>query len=119
MKRILSLCCAAVALIAAITIPIQLSEATEPAPVSDIAVHEPVSSVPVAASSKAQPELAGYIVREYEDMIGVFVDDSDNPVQVYEVDVNSLPDLDRELLAQGMYAFDDAALQRLLEDYTG
>ena len=117
MKRFLALCCAMVAVLASIAIGTSLNNPADIKPVTDDTSQ--VSALNVQKNQnneeiKSQPQSSatGYIVREQDGQVAVFQNGTDHPIQ-------SLPETDRELLSQGIYAFDEAALQRLLEDYTG
>ena len=60
---------------------------------------------------------AGYLVREYRGIIGVFEPGASEPFLTVDVPVSSLPKTDAALIRQGIAVEDMAALQRLLEDY--
>lgn len=59
-----------------------------------------------------------FILREYEGVIGVF-DNSGVLTDVIDVQIKTLPEADREMLAAGIYAFSRGELIALIEDYTG
>lgn len=60
-----------------------------------------------------------YVLKEYNGKLAVFEMDSENPVEVFSVFVNTLPQVDRDLLKNGIIASTKAELLRLIEDYTG
>lgn len=124
MKRFLALCCAMVAVLASIAIGTSLNNPANIKPVTDDTSQ--VSALNVQKNqnneeikSHPQSSATGYIVREQDGQVAVFQNGTDHPIQIIDVDLENLPETDRELLSQGIYAFDEAALQRLLEDYTG
>ena len=58
-----------------------------------------------------------YVVKTYNGIIGVFIDDSDKPIQTVDVIVSSLPAGDQQSLEKGISVKGTNALRRLLEDY--
>ena len=60
----------------------------------------------------------GYMLREYDGMIGVFMIGRNEPISVIKVDLRTLPDSDRSELVSGVYAADDEELSRRIEDYS-
>ncbi|MBQ6552661.1 MAG: hypothetical protein IJL83_03485 [Clostridia bacterium] len=67
------------------------------------------------------PEISseyGYVLREYEGVIGVFKAGVSEPISVIEVDTRTLPERDRAALILGVYAADDEELNRRIEDYS-
>ena len=58
-----------------------------------------------------------YTVKEYEGHIGVFYNDESIPYQEIDVDVSSLPQVDRELLKNGIKVTDTDKLNSIIEDY--
>lgn len=59
-----------------------------------------------------------YIVREHEGIIGVFTADGD-PLYTVEVYIKTLPEADRKLLYDGIYAASREELLEILGDYDG
>lgn len=59
----------------------------------------------------------GYIVQEYNGMIGIFWADTGELYDTLDVAVSSLPKTDAALLKQGIRAETAAELQALMEDY--
>ena len=49
----------------------------------------------------------------------MFQDGNDDPTQVLDIYVNSLPEHDQDLLESGIRIDDQKELQQLIEDYTG
>ncbi len=60
----------------------------------------------------------GYVLREYEGVIGVFKAGVSAPVSVIDVDTRTLPESDRAALARGIYAADEDELCRRIEDFS-
>ena len=60
----------------------------------------------------------GYLLREYDGMIGVFEVGKDEPLSVIRVDLRTLPETDRNALARGIYAADDEELSSRIEDFS-
>ena len=77
------------------------------------------ASVQSDSTSKDAAETlqATYVVKTYNGIIGVFADDSDNPMQTIEVSVASLPESDQQALDNGISVKGTGNLRRLLEDY--
>ena len=60
---------------------------------------------------------AGYTMRITDGQVGLFREGSSVPYQKLQVPLNLLSDYDRHALEQGITVSDEAALQRLIEDY--
>ena len=60
----------------------------------------------------------GYILRNYNGKIGIFAADSDSPMQVLDISIDTLPDEDQQQLAVGIYVPNQLALQTKIEDYS-
>ena len=60
---------------------------------------------------------AGYTMRITDGQVGLFREGSSVPYQKLQVPLNLLSDCDRHALEQGITVSDEAALQRLIEDY--
>ena len=60
----------------------------------------------------------GYLLREYDGMIGVFEVGKSEPLDVIKVDLRTLPESDRNALIRGIYAADDEELSRRIEDFS-
>lgn len=59
-----------------------------------------------------------YLVREHEGIIGVFTAEGE-PLYTVEVYVKTLPEADRRLLADGIFAQNKAELLEIIGDYNG
>ena len=59
------------------------------------------------------------VVGVWEGRLAVFSPSDDAPTAVHDVFVASLPAAEQEALRVGIPVYSEAALQRLLEDYTG
>ena len=69
----------------------------------------------------AEPDLTvvnGYYLVEHNGKIGVFTPGISEPIMVIDVNVNTLPDHDREALENGIYARDEEELNKRIEDYS-
>ncbi len=60
----------------------------------------------------------GYYLGEYDGKLAAFTTESDEPLQVFDVYLSSLPEDDIEKIREGVYAKDEQDLQRLIEDFT-
>ena len=58
-----------------------------------------------------------YKVTIYEDTVAVFLFEKEKPYLKLYVDLKSIPEEDRRLLKEGIYAKNKAELIRILEDY--
>lgn len=77
---------------------------------------EPESSSS-SSSTLPQPETPGYLLREHDGKLGVFVGESSEPEMLFDVYIRYLPEYDRQQLAEGIYIEDYAKLVSLIEDY--
>ncbi|BCI59847.1 BofC C-terminal domain-containing protein [Solibaculum mannosilyticum] len=77
----------------------------------------------IGSSTQASPSSSavtgGWVMRDYQGKIAVFQDGNDDPTQVLDIYVNSLPEHDQDLLESGIRIDDQKELQQLIEDYTG
>lgn len=76
----------------------------------------PRPSQPVNAPA-AEPVATPYVAITLDNQIAIFVQGSETPLLITDIDVRALPSADREALSAGVTLQDDAALARLLEDY--
>lgn len=60
-----------------------------------------------------------YTVREYNGHIGVFRNEETEPFEEIQVDVDLFPEIDRELLKEGIKAYTPEELNGVIEDYEG
>lgn len=70
-------------------------------------------------SLQPQPPEATYYLRDYHGRVAVYAagGDAAQPLEIYDIYTRLLPEQDLLALQSGVPAADDAALQRLLEDY--
>lgn len=61
--------------------------------------------------------LLNFILGIHNGYVALWDGTSQVPAQVYSIPAENLPPADQRALAQGIEAADEAALQRLLEDY--
>jgi len=59
-----------------------------------------------------------YMIKEYNGNIAVYKTDEQQPTDIYEVPVETLPEEDVDNLKTGIPVKDEAELQRLIEDLT-
>ena len=72
---------------------------------------------PVPVSAPAAPE-AKYFARTVDGHVAIFRAGGRFPMEVTEIEVDSLPRLDREALEAGIDLADEEAIAHLLEDYS-
>lgn len=60
-----------------------------------------------------------YVLKTWENQIGIFEKGSSTPMKVLEVSVNTLPYLEQTALENGIYVKDEEELRRMTEDFTG
>lgn len=72
----------------------------------------------ISASSAQRTSAAGFVIKEYEGKIGIFQIDSDRPIQVLEVYVETLPDTEQQRLKKGIVIWSEKDLRSLIEAYT-
>ena len=58
-----------------------------------------------------------YTVRAYKGHIGIFLNESESPLEELDVDLDLLPEADQILLREGIRVTDRDRLNRLIEDY--
>ncbi len=59
-----------------------------------------------------------YILKEYNGKIASFYYDDEDPIDVFDVSVNSFGEYDKQALYKGIVAYSEEELNRLIEDYT-
>lgn len=59
-----------------------------------------------------------YTITDYNGKIALFKRRYSMPVEIFDVNTNSLPQSDRELIIVGVTAYSDEEAQKLVEDYT-
>ena len=69
------------------------------------------------AAVPAFSESAVYRVKEYSEKIGIFTDGKNEPEQIINVFVFTLPERDRELLSNG-FDVTEESLMSVIEDYS-
>jgi len=84
-------------------------------PPPELPPEPPEPPEPSSASAEAKPQ--GWLLGEHEGWLAVFPAGSESPSMIYDVLVRALPAYDREQLANGIYAQNEAQLEQLLEDY--
>lgn len=60
-----------------------------------------------------------YLIREYEDKIGVFTQNDNKPIKIIETNPNILPEYDQHILKEGIYLYSETELRQLIEDFDG
>lgn len=71
------------------------------------------------ASALAEKEPIGFILKAYQGKVALFRENSEKPYQILDIEVYLLPDVDRELLEQGILAETEEELKKFLEDWEG
>ena len=86
---------------------------------SIIAVCMAINFAVITAKSENTPTTGNrtYIIRNYDGKVACFEEDSTSPFLVTEVDVTTLPPLDRHMLEGGVEVVGARAMSRALEDY--
>lgn len=105
---------ALILLIAVVPIGIMLSKHTQKGQEINSTTSESYSY-----SLESTEALYEYMLKEYNGKLAVFETNSEHPVEVFSIFVDSLPQVDRDLLKDGIPASTKAELLRLIEDYTG
>lgn len=77
------------------------------------------SEINAMASEASRPESANevFTVKEYEGLIGIFLNDAEKPFKQINVDVASLPDADQTALREGIKVYSTDKLNQIIEDY--
>ncbi|MBQ3550752.1 MAG: hypothetical protein IJA41_07200 [Clostridia bacterium] len=83
----------------------------------DTAVKQPQSTeTPGTKLSDTEP--TGYLIKEYNGKIAVFSKEGTSPLYTFESPyVRDLPEYDRKLLKEGIFADSNAKLLEILQDY--
>ncbi len=69
------------------------------------------------AEAASQISTVGYVVKESEGRVAVFIQGEEQPLMITETYLNTLPKTDAEKLKKGVFATDKKQLRKLLEDY--
>ena len=77
------------------------------------------SGIITTASESSANEDTVYTVKEYNGHIGVFRDAETTPFEEIQIDVSIFPEIDQELLKEGIRAYGPEELNRVIEDYQG
>lgn len=64
------------------------------------------------------PKEEYWIIKEYEGRPAVFNGMNENPSEILDVSISSLPSSDRALLREGIRVYSESELSRLIEDYS-
>ncbi len=64
------------------------------------------------------PETEYWIIKEYEGHPAVFNGKDENPAEILDISISSLPSTDRMLLREGIRVYSENELSRLIEDYS-
>lgn len=63
-------------------------------------------------------KINGYIIKDYEGKIAVFdINDEEKPSKITPISVKDLPEADKNLLKEGIFAESKEVLNSILEDY--
>lgn len=63
-------------------------------------------------------KISGYIIKDYEGKIAVFdINDEEKPSKITPISVKDLPEADKNLLKEGIFAENEEVLNSILEDY--
>lgn len=69
------------------------------------------------AAAMAEREPVGFILKAYNGKAALFRENSDKPYQILDIELYLLPEVDRELLEEGIPAENEAELRKILEDW--
>ncbi|MBQ5315820.1 MAG: hypothetical protein J6J52_07365 [Oscillospiraceae bacterium] len=72
----------------------------------------------VVKAETAISEERRYILKEYNGKIASFYYNSEEPIDIFDVSVNSFGEYDKQELYKGIVAYSEEELNRLIEDYT-
>ncbi len=103
-----------------ITVLISKNEKKAPSPPETVIQTELVyvfAQSPSDTSEKTEADTRVWIVKEYEEMIGIF-DENGGLVYSLDVYVKTLPEADRKLLREGIRITSEKQLRALIEDYS-
>ncbi|MBE6828443.1 MAG: hypothetical protein E7514_07560 [Ruminococcaceae bacterium] len=59
-----------------------------------------------------------YTLGVYDGRVALYKRNFSMPVEIYDVYLDTLPEADRGLIENGIYAYSDEEAERLIEDYT-
>lgn len=113
-----------IAAIASISAAIAAGVALAVVPRTDAVISpQPVAEVVSAPSSSSQssrdpaPEATTYLLGEYDGRVSVLSPATREPEMIFDIFIRTLPDMDQELLRQGIQVSTYEELTRLIEDY--
>lgn len=113
-----------IAAIASVSAAIAAGVALAVAPRTDVvaspqSLAEVVSAAPSSSqpSQDAVPEETSYLLGEYNGRVSVLSPSTREPEMVFDIFIRTLPDIDQELLRQGIQVSTYEELTRLIEDY--
>ena len=112
---IASVCTAIAAGVALAVVP-RTDAAISPQSVAEVVSAAPSSSAP-AREVDAAPDETSYLLGEYNGRVSVLSPDTREPEMVFDIFIRTLPDVDQELLRQGIRVSTYEELTRLIEDY--
>lgn len=85
-----------------------------PQPTAEVISAEPSSS---QSSQDPAPEETTYVLGEYNGRVSVLSPATREPEMIFDIFIRTLPDIDQELLRQGIQVSTYEELTRLIEDY--
>ncbi len=59
-----------------------------------------------------------YILKEYNGQLAIYKSNESTPFKVYEIQINSLPEGDKNNLLKGIVVQDEKELNQLISDFT-
>ena len=69
-------------------------------------------------SKEKSPEAPLYTISEFNGRLAVFNYNSDIPIEIYDIKINTLPILDYEKIKTGVNVYTKESLYILIEEYT-
>ncbi len=90
-------------------------------PIDNTVDETPVEATVTAEADRSDiiiPKKTQYIIKEYDNMIGVFRKGAGKPFRIIETYLFTLPYADRLMLSEGFTVSEDN-LYKIVEDYTG
>ena len=119
-KAIITICCILVFCLLATTVFLRVAvHSRQVGPEDPVSINSgsTVLSAPEFSSTHSSSTNYAYLLRDYEGKLAVFEVGADEPFQVTDVRISTLPLVDQQALQAGIEAKDKAELTQLLNDF--
>lgn len=77
-----------------------------------------INKTSIAETSTQNDEIIYYTLKEYKGYIALFTGENNEPTEVFDTEVNSLSDYDKNLMKEGITEYSYNAIRNRIEDFT-